>query len=66
MKRWNVRIPISGFVSINVEAQTEEAAKEAALTGDIPTSPDEWDIHEQIASGSVFYGMQNEIEIDEA
>ena len=77
MKTYNVTIPCTLSVCVTVEAEDEKSAKEAALNVDFrldlqsedkEASPEivEFETHEQICRGNVFYGCINKMEIDEA
>ena len=76
MKTWNVTIPCTMAVVVTVEAEDEEGAKQAAMCvalevdikSDENSSADisEFETHEQIVKGNVFYGCLNEIEVEEA
>lgn len=66
MKTYNVRLPITGCVDIEVEAENEDEAIEKALETQV-TNDDitEWETCEQIVKGNVFYGHTNEAEATE-
>lgn len=74
MKTYYVSIPCTMTVSVTVEAETEEEAKEKAfdvdfkvdVTGDNDACIEEFETHERITRGNVFYGVQNEVDITEA
>ena len=75
MPRYTVTIPCTMAVVVSVEADDEEGAKEAAfnvdfnveLKGDPDASPEiiEFETHEQITKGNVYYGCINEMEVIE-
>jgi hypothetical protein len=79
MPRFTVFIPCTGSISVELEAENEDQAKEKAL--EAPWTMDkistengqaldgmtahiyEWEMHKQITKGNAFYGVQNEIEV---
>lgn len=67
MKRWGVTLPITGSIYIEVEAESEKAAIDAALVADPgPWSDDlQWETHRRVVEGNVFYGTQNKAEAQE-
>lgn len=64
MKTWSVALPITGIAYIEVQAEDEASAIEAALNSDALTieSIETWEAHQYILQGNVFYGVQNEAE----
>lgn len=66
-KEYWVTIPITGTAGFAVEAADEEAAKKAAWDAISAGEKGEisWEYTEQVCRGNVFYGEQNEIEVDE-
>ena len=69
---FNVRIPVSGFVEVTIEADNKEDAIERALDLDVDINDPmlynhcEFETHETIVTKmGVFYGILNEIEVDE-
>jgi hypothetical protein len=65
-----VRIPIAGSITIEVEADSEEAAKEAAWERINENSGEpedigevEWGYFDVIVEGNCFHGPCNEIEV---
>ena len=66
MKSYYVTIPITGYVFVDIQAESEDEAKEKAFNSDFCSNDiEEWSTHEKIVEGNVFYGMQNEIDIEE-
>ena len=71
MPRYSVLIPCTASIVVEVDAESEEAAKLAALDADfrVEVSGDadlhEFDVHEQIVRGNVFSGVANEIQVDQ-
>jgi hypothetical protein len=55
MKRYSVDVPISGYINIEVEADTEEDAIRTALESDDLKIDNvvEWEAHEKICEGNV-------------
>ena len=71
MKRFVVQIPITGYISIEVDADSEESAIETAWGSYSASGPDafdepEWEAVEQVCEGNVFHGMLNEHTAEEA
>jgi len=71
MPSYHVFLPFTGSFFIEVEADSEEAAKDAAFERDILLEAEgaeihEWDTHKHIVQGNVFYGVQSEIEVEPA
>ena len=69
---FSVKIPVTGFIEVTVEAVDKKDAMDRALDLDIdidePMMYDhcELETHEIIVTkGGVFYGLLNEIEVDE-
>lgn len=65
MKKYFVEIPITGYVSVEIEANSKEEAIEKAWE-----SPDlsldnvvEWEAHEYISKGNVSYAVRDEIDV---
>jgi hypothetical protein len=70
MKKYKVEIPITGFISVEVEAcNKQDAIKKAFEYDDLTVSNIEnWELHEKIVEGvegTVFHGLLNEIEVEE-
>jgi len=65
-KRWSVQVPITGFVVIEVEADDEESAIDAALEAS-PITDDiqEWEMHRYTNRGNVAYGSCTEANAEE-
>jgi hypothetical protein len=62
MSKYLVILPITGIVSVEVEADSEKDAIERVVNsgeGELPDRPDEWGIHQQIQHGNIFTGMLN-------
>lgn len=77
MNMYYVTIPCTMAVCVTVEAENEEAAKDAALheaswwvdvSADDDCAPEvlEMETHRQIVEGNIFHGAINEIEVEEA
>ena len=68
MKKYTVYMPFTGRVAIGVEAEDEASAIAQAWEADISFDDKdldiEWEMHEQVCKGNVFYGMQNEVEVE--
>lgn len=79
MKTYNVTVPCTMAVCVTVEAESEEAAIEAAFDigwlttvtpfgeADKAAAPEviEIELHRRIVEGNVFHGCINEIKVDE-
>jgi len=72
MAKYSVLIPCTLSVDVTVEADSEEEALSKALDVDFSVKIDdgadkamihEFEAHEEIVKGNVFYGVQNEIEV---
>lgn len=68
MKDYEVLIPITGFVIVNVKADDEDSAITNAFESDELSLDNivEWEAHGCIVKGNIFYGTLNEIEVNEA
>lgn len=55
MARWTVTVPIAGSATLEVEAETEEAAIQEALNEVTIKDFDEWEALEYITRGNVCY-----------
>lgn len=65
MTDYVVRIPITGYVIVEVEAESEEEAIEKAFNSEILSDNiEEWELHQQVVTGNVYHGMLNSIEIE--
>lgn len=69
MKKYGVSIPLTGYIYIEVEADSEQAAEEAAWekfnvegekAGDIA-----WELVDHVTTGNVFHGELNDVCVDE-
>lgn len=67
MPRYLVTLPLTGTISVEVDAEDEESAITAALASEdvIVTNIEEWEVHRQICRGNVLYASQNEAEVRE-
>ena len=68
MKKYIVSIPIAGAIHIEVEAESEREAKEAAWAkvDDGDHGEDiEWEFMESITNGNVCHAPLNDIEVNE-
>ena len=72
MAKYSVLIPCTLSVDVTVEADSEEEALTKALDLDFSVKIDdgadnakihEFEAHEEIVKGNVFYGVQNEVEV---
>lgn len=67
MKEYEVLVPITGYIIVNVNAENKEDAVNKAFESDELTldNIEQWDSHECVVKGNVFYGTVNEIEVNE-
>ncbi|EPZ47610.1 hypothetical protein [Alicyclobacillus acidoterrestris] len=65
MKTYIVEIPLTGYVSVEVEAESEQEAIDRAFEEAQLEHIEEWDLHRQIVRGNVFSGLRNEIHVEE-
>lgn len=65
MKVFGISKPITGILYKEIEAKSEKEAMDAFHKGDL-TIDDviEWEMHETIVQGNVFYGMLNQAEVE--
>lgn len=68
MKGYSVAVPFTGVVYLTVEAETEQDAIEFAMNADVTLEVEgnevdtyEWEMHEHVTTGNVFYGVRNDI-----
>lgn len=55
-KKWHVALPISGVIYIEIEAEDEESAIDAALEQSFNTKDiAEWETHRDLVRGNVCY-----------
>lgn len=71
MPSYRVFLPFTGVFFFEVEADSEEAAKDAAFEKNITLEAEgaeihTWDTHKHIVQGNVFYGVRSEIEVEPA
>jgi hypothetical protein len=64
MKKYNVQIPISGYVSVTVDAKNEQDAIDRAWESAELDDIAEWDLHHKIVEGNNFWGIRNEVEVE--
>lgn len=62
--RYLVSVPISGVAIVEVDALTETGAKKQALETVTLDNVEEWQAVSHIVQGIIFYGLQNEIEVE--
>lgn len=62
MREWSVQLPVTGYVIVNVEAETAEEAINKALDSDDIKREDieEWEVHRQTNRGNIAYGSCTE------
>jgi hypothetical protein len=56
MAKWHVRLPITGVVDVEVYADSEKEAIQAAIQQASLEEIAEWEAHEQVCEGNVVYG----------
>lgn len=62
LKEYDVCVPITGIIWVTVEAENEDDAIEKAMESDELSRDniEEWETHEIIVRGNVFYGHTNQ------
>lgn len=68
MKKYVVNIPITGYVSVEVEAENEDEARTAAwskIDDGVDDDDVTWEYCEAVTEGNVTYAMLNEVEVTE-
>lgn len=71
MKKYNVTIPIAGFVNVEVEVPDDAdkddiySAAVDAYNSDEEGSNIEWEFHQELTSGNVLHATLNEWEYEE-
>lgn len=64
MTTYDVYIPITGFIKLEVQAENEDEAINKALKKEVTTDDiEEWETHNHVVKGNVFYGKLKEIEV---
>ena len=65
--RYEVRVPITGVIALEVEAENKKDAIDKAFESeDLKLENiDGWDVHECIVDGNVSYAYQNSIDVVE-
>lgn len=60
MRLFAVTLPVCGYAVVEVEAEDEKSAIEAAFGADITKAHiEEWDVYRHIAQGNVLYAPVN-------
>lgn len=63
MKKYYVKVPITGYLELEVEAYNDaEAISSAIQLGDLSDLM-EWKSHREVCQGNVFMGLANEVDI---
>jgi len=69
MNKYLVRIPLTGYLEVIVEARDTDTAYEAAIEKVVrdPDQPNlvEWNLHEQVVVDGVFHGLLEKCEVKE-
>ena len=66
MPKYSVELPIVGWALVEVEADDERAAADAALGGEITFDDiQEWDAVRRVTQGHICYAPRNSIEVTE-
>lgn len=66
MTTYGISMPISGFIYKELEAESEEEAKEKFYALEITTQDiSYWDMNEKIVNGSVFCSLLDAVIIEE-
>lgn len=63
--KFTVGIPITGYISIEVEAESEEEAFEKAWESDKLTleNVEEWEAHEKVSRGNISYAVMADMQV---
>lgn len=64
MKTWDLTIPITGRLAVQVEAETEQEAVEIAVSNAALSDLIEWQAHDEISRGNFFFGLQQKYSVD--
>jgi len=64
-KLYLISMPITGIMYMEVEADSQEKALEEFHENVTIDNLVEWECTDKIVGGNVFYGMQNELNIEE-
>ncbi len=69
MKKFLVQIPTTGCMAVEVDAEDEATAKEAAWEKINNEGEDagehQWEFRERITTGNVVHAMLNQVEVEE-
>lgn len=65
MPTYYVTLPISGLVSVDIEADSQQDAIDKALAGLLPREPDQWEAHEYLVRGDVVYASPTQATAEE-
>lgn len=76
MKKYHVEVPVVMKLMVGVEAENEDEAVNKVFNGEITFNPTfdenefdfvdyEWDMYQKIVEGNVFYGMINNVHVEE-
>ncbi len=66
MKKFGVRIPVTGYVSLEVTAEDEDEAMEKAWETEVTIGDiTEWETVEQVCKGNVCYAIENKMYAEE-
>lgn len=63
MKEFTIKIPLTGYVEIIVDAEDEDSAIDKAFDMATLENVEEWDLHRKVTSGNVCHAVLNEIEV---
>lgn len=66
-KKYGVTLPVTGLIYVEVEADDEKSAIEAALGADGLTNSmiEEWEAHREVNRGNVWHGPIGEASAEE-
>lgn len=66
MANYRLKVPFTGYVEVGIVADNEEDAERNVFESDLDFSDAvEVEFHNKIVQGNVFYGVLNELEIEE-
>ena len=67
MKNYEVMIPVTGYIYVDVEAENEDEAVDMAMQSDDISLDNiaEWEVHRHVIQGNVCYALLNSVEVEE-
>lgn len=65
MKEFTIKIPMTGYVELILEAEDEDSAIDKAFEVATLDNVEEWELHHKVTQGNVCYAILHEIEVYE-